>query len=67
VTSPIAFPGGDDAAGRDDVAGTVAGAVADAQARYRTHEAATYGQGSTIGKLIDLPDTVSDSGDEPPA
>ena len=67
MTSPISFPGDDDAGGRDDVAGTVAGAVANAQGRYHEHQADTYGQGSTIGDVMSLPETASDSGDEPPA
>ena len=54
---PIAFPGDADAGGRDDVSSTVAGAVANAQARYHEHQSDTYGMGSTIGDLIDLPPT----------
>ena len=76
---PIEFPGDADAGGRDDVASTVAGAVANAQARYHEHQSDTYGMGSTIGDLIDLPPTPAytpppppiggylDPGDEPPA
>ena len=53
--SPI-FVGGDaDAGGRDDVAGDVAGAVANAKARYDEYEADTFGQGSQIGDNILLP------------
>lgn len=50
------YAGGDaDAGGRDDVAGTVAGAQAAAEARYGEHQRDTYGQGSTIGDVMDLP------------
>jgi hypothetical protein len=50
------YAGGDaDAGGRDDVAGTVAGAQANAEARYGEHQRDTYGQGSTIGDAMDLP------------
>lgn len=55
------FTGGDaDAGGRDDVAGSVAEAMSNAQARYGEHQADTYGQGSTIGDVMTLPDVVSD-------
>jgi hypothetical protein len=55
------FTGGDaDAGGRDDVAGSVADAMANAQARYHEHQTDTYGQGSTIGDVMTLPDVVSD-------
>jgi hypothetical protein len=53
--SPVAFPGDADAGGRDDVAGDVAAAVANAQARYGELQGDTYGQGSVIGDLVDLP------------
>ena len=49
---PIAAGGDADAGGRDIVAGTVDGAVANAVARFREHEQDTYGQGSTIGDLL---------------
>jgi hypothetical protein len=52
---PIEFPGDADPGGRDDVAASVAGAIAAAEARYREHEGDTYAQGSTIGDLLDLP------------
>jgi hypothetical protein len=55
MTSPIRFPGNDDPGGRDDVAATVAGSVAAAEARYGEHQADTYGQGSVIGDLVTLP------------
>jgi hypothetical protein len=52
--SPVDAAGDADAGGRDDVAATVAGAVASAEARYHELQADTYGQGSTIGDLVDL-------------
>jgi hypothetical protein len=55
VTSPIYTGGDDDAGGRDPVAGSVAGAVAAADARYLQLQSDTYGQGSHIGDLMDLP------------
>ena len=55
------FTGADaDSAGRDDVAGTVAAAQANAEARFHTHQVDTYGQGSQIGDSMTLPDVVSD-------
>ena len=54
---PIAFYGDADPGGRDDVAGTVAGAVAAAEARYREHQTDTYQQGSQIGDAMALPPT----------
>jgi hypothetical protein len=58
--SPI-FVGGDpDAGGRDDVAGSVAEAVANAQARYGEHQRDTFAQGSQIGDSMDLPAKTSD-------
>ena len=60
--SPV-FAGGDaDAGGRDDVASTVAGSVAAAEARYAEHESDTHAQGSVIGDLMDLPHSVLDPG-----
>jgi hypothetical protein len=53
---PIAFPGGPDAGGRDDVAASVAGAVAAAEARFGELQGDTYGQGSQIGDMLSLPD-----------
>jgi hypothetical protein len=48
--------GGDaDAGGTDIVSATVAGAVASAAARYGELQGDTYGQGSHIGDLMDLP------------
>jgi hypothetical protein len=74
---PILFPGDADPGGRDDVAADVAGSVASATARYHEHMTDTYGLGSTIGDVIDLPPTPAyqvpppplagyvNSGDEP--
>jgi hypothetical protein len=57
------YVGGDgDAGGRDDVAGTVAGAVAAAQARYHEHQGDTYGQGSRIGDPVPFPPNPLDPG-----
>jgi hypothetical protein len=55
----IAFAGSATSAG-DDVAGTVAAAQAAAEARYSAHMQQTYGQGSSIGIPLTLPDVVSD-------
>jgi hypothetical protein len=56
------FVGGDaDAGGRDDVAGDVAQAMANAQARYGEHETDTYGQGSVIGDVVTLPPSPLDT------
>lgn len=52
---PVAFPGDADPGGRDDVAGTVAGAVAAAEARYGELQGDTFGQGSAIGDVLTLP------------
>jgi len=59
---PVFTGGGDDAGGRDDVAATVAGAVAAAQARYGELQSDTYGQGSAIGDLMTLPPNPLDPG-----
>jgi len=53
---PIAFPGDADPGGRDPVSSSVAGSVANGQARYYELQSDTYGQGSRIGDLLDLPD-----------
>ncbi len=59
---PVVFPGADDPGGRDDVAASVAAAVANAEARYGEHERDTYAQGSTIGDLMTLPPGPLDPG-----
>lgn len=58
--SPITVGGDADAGGTDDVAGTVADAVSNAQARYHEHESDTYGLGSQIGDGIELPPILLD-------
>ena len=58
--SPIATAGAADAGGRDTVAGSVAQAMANAEARFGELQADTFGQGSTIGDSYDLPPVVSD-------
>jgi hypothetical protein len=40
----------------DDVASSAGAAVLAAQARYHAHQKDTYGQGSTIGVAMDLPE-----------
>jgi hypothetical protein len=57
--SAITQPGGPSPLG-DDASGTVAGAVAAAEARYHAHELHTHPQGSELGTLMGLPDVVSD-------
>jgi len=53
---PVAFPGGADAGGRDDVSGTVAGAVTAAEARYLEHASdATQAGPSHIGDALGVP------------
>jgi hypothetical protein len=59
-TSPVAFPGDADPGGRDPVAASAAEAVANTEARYHELAADTYGAGSTIGDVMDLPSVVSD-------
>jgi hypothetical protein len=57
--SPI-YAGGDaDAGGRDDVAGSVAAAVAAAEARFTELQGDTYGQGGKIGDLMTFPGLTS--------
>lgn len=59
---PISTAGDADAGGRDIVAGTVAGAVAAAQARFGELQSDTYGQGSVIGDVYRLPPSPLDPG-----
>ena len=54
--------GADDAGGRDTVTGTVAGAVAAAEARFTEHYQDTLAQGSVIGDLMTLPPSPLDPG-----
>ncbi|HSZ41805.1 MAG TPA: hypothetical protein VK817_17760 [Trebonia sp.] len=60
--APINAMGDADAGGRDDVAGSVAGAVASATARWQEFQSDTYGQGSTIGDLMTFPPSPLDPG-----
>lgn len=76
--APINAAGDNDAGGRDDVSGTVGGAVAAAQARWGEFQADTYKpgpvagtaiaglpgqqQGSVIGDLMDFPASPLDPG-----
>lgn len=62
ATSPVTWPGDADAGGRDIVSGTVAGAVAAAEARFGELQGDTYGQGSHIGDLMTLPPSPLDPG-----
>lgn len=63
ITAPYApgspdpiYTGGDaDPGGRDTVAGSVAEAVSNSEARYGELQSDTHGLGSTIGDLMDLP------------
>jgi hypothetical protein len=58
------YVGGDaDAGGRDIVAGTAAGAVSNAEARFGELQGDTYGQGSAIGDRLTFPASPLD----PPA
>ena len=53
--SPIQFTADDDPGGRDIVAADPAAAVAAANARLTELASDTYGQGSVMGDLLDLP------------
>jgi hypothetical protein len=60
---PIEAHGNADAGGRDDVAGTVAGAQASAEARYHEHMSDATGTGpGVIGDLMQLPGSGLDPG-----
>jgi hypothetical protein len=61
-TSPIFVGGDNDAGGRDDVAGTVQGAVDAATARWHEYESDTFGQGSTYGDVVTMPPNPLDPG-----
>jgi hypothetical protein len=52
---PIFVGGDNDAGGTDSVAGDVAGAVANSQARQHEYEADTLAQGSQIGDSMTIP------------
>jgi hypothetical protein len=60
--SPVDAMGDADPGGRDDVAGSVAGSVAAATARWHEHQADTFAQGSVIGDLLMLPPSPLDPG-----
>ena len=60
--SPISSPVNGDADEQDDVAGTVDGAVAAANARWGLAQQDTYHQGSVIGDLVTLPPSPLDPG-----
>lgn len=62
LPSAIQAHGDADAGGRDDVAGSVADAVSNAEARYHEHMTDTYGLGSTIGDIVTLPPNPLDPG-----
>jgi hypothetical protein len=57
---PIRFTADDDPGGRDPVAGDPAAAVTSAQARLAELQSDTFGQGSVIGDLLDLPHSPFD-------
>lgn len=65
AVSPIGVHGDADAGGRDDVAGSPAGAVANSEARYLEHEGDTHGTGSTIGDVMTFPPSPLDPGAAP--
>lgn len=56
--SPIFVGGDNDAGGRDDVSGTVAGAVAAAEARFNEYQSDVLPQGAAYGDLMNLPVTL---------
>jgi hypothetical protein len=60
--SPVFTGADDDAGGRDDVAGDVAGSVANATARWRELQSDALPQGSVIGDLMTLPPSPLDPG-----
>lgn len=60
--SPVMFPGDADPGGRDIVSGAVAGAVANAQARFGELQSDTYGVGSHVGDLMSFPPNPLDPG-----
>jgi len=60
--SPIFTAGADDAGGRDNVSGTVAGAVAAQTARWHELEADILPQGTAYGDYLALPPSPLDPG-----
>jgi len=65
ATSPVMFAADADAGGRDIVSGTVAGAVAAAEARFGELQGDTLGLGSHIGDLMSFPPSPLDPGAGP--
>lgn len=61
MAEPIVFPGDDDAGGRDVVTGDTGSARDAAMARRANLESDTFGLGSTIGDLLELPDVPAAS------
>jgi hypothetical protein len=62
---PVFTGGAGDAGGRDTVAGSPAGAVANAKARYGELQGDTHGFGSHIGDLVNFPPSPLDPGAGP--
>lgn len=60
--APVDAAGDPDAGGRDDVAGSVAEAVANATARWHENQAFTMQQGGTAGDLVGFPPSPLDPG-----
>jgi len=63
--SPVMFAADADPGGRDIVSGTVAGAVAAAEARFGELQGDTYGMGSHIGDLMTFGPSPLDPGAGP--
>ena len=61
-TAPVLFHADADPGGRDIVSGTVAGAVAAAEARFGELQGDTYGLGSHVGDLLAFPPNPLDPG-----
>lgn len=60
--APINAAGDADAGGRDDVAATVAAAVANAEARWHEFQSDLSGQGAVYGDLMTFPPSPLDPG-----
>ena len=65
ATSPVMFGADANPGGRDVVSGTVAGAVAAAEARLNEMQGDTLGFGSQIGDLMNFPPSPLDPGAGP--
>ena len=59
---PVMVMGDADPGGRDNVAATFAGSVANANARLHELQSDTFGLGSTIGDLVAFPPSPLDPG-----